>query len=42
MMTKEVEKTISWYAYGIGMVKQETYDKKGKLTTTTILNSINW
>lgn len=38
LMVKEVEKTISWYAYGIGVVKEETYDKKGKLTSTTLLN----
>ena len=38
MMVKEVERTISWYAYGIGLVKEETYDKKGRLTSTTLLN----
>ena len=38
LMVKEVEKTISWYAYGIGLVKEETYDKKGKLTSTILLN----
>lgn len=42
MMQKEVEKTVSWYAYGIGLVKENTYDKKGKLVSTTLLNSINW
>lgn len=42
LMQKDVEKTVSWYAYGIGMVKENTYDKKGKLVSTTILNSINW
>ncbi len=42
MMQKDVEKNISWYAYGIGLVKEETYDKKGRLVSTTLLNSINW
>ena len=42
MMQKEVEKTVSWYAYGVGLVKENTYDKKGKLVSTTLLNSINW
>ncbi len=42
LMQKEVEKTVSWYAYGIGLVKNSTYDKKGKLVSTTVLNSINW
>ena len=42
MMQKEVEKTVSWYAYGVGLVKENTFDKKGKLVSTTLLNSINW
>ena len=42
MMQKDVEKTVSWYAYGVGLVKENTYDKKGKLVSTTLLNSINW
>lgn len=42
MMMKEVEKTRSWYAYGIGLVKEITYDKKGKLLSTMILNRTNW
>lgn len=42
MMQKDVEKTVSWYAYGVGLVKENTYDKKGRLVSTTILNSINW
>lgn len=41
MMMKEVEKNKSWYAYGIGLVKQITYDKKGNLISTMILNEIN-
>ena len=42
MMVKEVEKIRSWYAYGIGMVKENTYDKKDKLISTMILKEINW
>ena len=40
MMMKEVEKIKSWYAYGIGLVKEITYDKNGKLVSTMILNEI--
>lgn len=40
MMMKEVEKSKSWYAYGIGLVKEITYDKNGKLISTMILNEI--
>lgn len=42
MMMKEVEKIKSWYAYGIGLVKEMTYDKNGKLISTMILNKVNW
>ena len=42
MLMKEVEKVKTWYAYGIGMVKEGTYDKKGKLLSTMVLDSINW
>ena len=42
MMMKDVEKIKSWYAYGIGLVKEITCDKKGKLISTMILNEINW
>ena len=42
MFMKDVEKTKSWYAYGIGLVKEITYDKSGKLISTMILNEINW
>ena len=38
---KDVEKTKSWYAYGIGLVKEITYDKHGKLLSTMTLNKIN-
>lgn len=40
MMMKEVEKIKSWYAYGIGLVKEVTYDKNGKLVSTMVLNEI--
>jgi hypothetical protein len=40
MMMKDVEKNKSWYAYGIGLVKEITYDKNGKLVSTMILNEI--
>ena len=42
MMMKEVDKSRSWYAYGIGLVKEITYDKNGKLISTMILNEVNW
>ena len=42
MMTKEVEKTRSWYAHGIGLVKEITYDKNGKAVSTMVLDSVNW
>ena len=42
MMMKDVEKIKSWYAYGIGLVKEITCDKNGKLVSTMILNEINW
>lgn len=40
MMMKDVSKTKSWYAYGIGLVKEITCDKNGKLVSTMILNQI--
>lgn len=39
---KDVEKIKSWFAYGIGMVKEITYDKHGKLISTITLNKVNW
>ena len=42
MMLKDVEKIKSWYSYGIGLVKEITYDKNGKLISTMILNEVNW
>jgi hypothetical protein len=40
LIFKDVEKTKSWYAYGIGLVKEITCDKDGKLVSTMILNKI--
>ena len=42
MMMKDVERTKSWYAYGIGLVKEISYDKNGKPVSTMILNKVNW
>ena len=42
MMMKDVEKIRSWYAYGIGLVKEISYDKSGKLTSTMVLKTVNW
>ena len=42
MMMKDVERIKSWYAYGIGLVKEITYDKNGKLISTMTLNKVNW
>ena len=42
MMMKDIEKIKSWYAYGIGLVKEITFDKNGKLISTMILDKINW
>ncbi len=42
LMMKEVEKIKSWYAYGVGLVKEITCDKNGKLLSTIVLDSINW
>ena len=39
-LMKEVEKIKAWYAYGIGLVKEITYDKSGKLISTMTLNEI--
>jgi len=32
-----VSKTLRWYTPGVGVVKTETYDSKGKLTASTVL-----
>lgn len=39
MMVNEKTRQVSWYARGVGLVKQETWDKK-KLTGTTVLTSM--
>lgn len=36
------ETVKTWYAKGIGCVKQEVYDKKGRLTNTQVLQSISF
>jgi len=33
-------KTLSWYAPGIGTVKSESYDDKGKIQSSTVLQAI--
>ncbi|HOU99007.1 MAG TPA: hypothetical protein PLP65_09195 [Bacteroidales bacterium] len=40
VMFKIQGKAAEWYAKGVGMVKQETYDSKGKITGSTLLKSI--
>lgn len=40
VMFKVQGKAAEWYAKGVGMVKQETYDAKGKITGSTLLKSI--
>ena len=39
MMVNEKTRQVSWYARGVGLVKQQTFDKK-KLTGTTLLTAI--
>ena len=39
MMVNEKTRQVTWYARGIGLVRQQTFDKK-KLTGTTLLSSI--
>lgn len=39
MMVTKKFKTVSWYAVGIGMVKSETYDKKGRLQGSTVMTA---
>ena len=38
MGSKNENTTLTWYAKGVGAVKTETYDKKGKLQSTQELN----
>ena len=33
-------KSTEWYAKGIGMVKSESYDKSGKVQSTTHLTEL--
>ena len=35
-----ITKTLTWYAPGIGMVKSETYNDKGKLQNSSLLQSV--
>ena len=35
-------KTIEWYSEGVGMVKSESYNKKGKMTGYSILTVYNY
>ena len=42
MMQRELQETTSWYAYGIGLVKQMVYNDKGDLESVTLLETINW
>lgn len=37
MMVKAEGSTITWYAKGVGSVKTEAYDKKGKLISSQVL-----
>lgn len=41
MMSTEKSRVKTWYAYGIGVVKQENYDDD-ELTSTLLLDTINW
>lgn len=41
MMFAVKSKTIAWYSLGVGTVKSETYDKKGKLEGTSILTAFS-
>ncbi len=41
MMANRTFPTRMWYAKGIGMVKQESYDKNGKSMGTMVLTALN-
>lgn len=41
MFMKIKTKVIEWYSLNIGVVRSETYDKKGKLAGFNVLTSIN-
>lgn len=34
------DKMVEWYAKGIGLVKSETYNKRGKLQEVTTLKAV--
>jgi hypothetical protein len=40
MMINVKSKGVEWFAKGIGMVKNETYDSNGKLLGSNVLTSI--
>ena len=42
LMMKDVERIRAWYAYGIGLVKEITYDKKGNLISSMTLNKLRF
>lgn len=39
MLVTKKYKTVTWFAVGVGMVKSETYDKRGKLQGSTQLTA---
>lgn len=39
MLVNKKFETVSWYAKGVGMVKSETYDKKGKVVGSSVLTA---
>ena len=41
MVFKLENTTTEWYAQGVGVVRSETYDKKGRLSEYTVLTAIN-
>lgn len=41
-MIKIETSTIEWYSYKVGMVKSETYNKKGKLKEYSLLTSYSY
>lgn len=41
MMGNKIFPSRVWLAEGIGMVKQESFNQKGKLTTSTVLTQLN-
>ncbi len=41
MMIKTKSKSTSWFAKGVGMVKTENYNKKGKVESSTVLTKLD-